>query len=43
MRRVERVLRADHARIELDEIDDALARALGWIQVFRVGAAGDTQ
>ena len=43
VRRVERVLRADHARIELDEIDDALARALGRIQVFRVGAARDAQ
>ena len=29
MRRVERVLRAHHARIELGEIDDALAGALG--------------
>src|SRR5512144_455974 len=43
MRGIERVLGADNARVELDKVDDALASALGGIQVFRVGAAGNPE
>ena len=43
VRCVERVLGADDARVEVDEVDHSLTAAFGWVQIFRIRAAGDAE